>query len=177
MSDFAHTRRWWPAFLLDEIMPPDRERPEEWLAPDAAGVTTVHWDDEKTSVAGTIVPGETAAFAWWEDRGRVEITVMPDGTWTLVDPRDGGTVDMFTGEAAVVPPAARIDEANWFAEASDYETMSDSMGSFARNWAAADTIDPEGERLTVVMGYWHEGVSFTVSTDGRSLAGIGGDHG
>mgnify|MGYP001463965569 CR=1 FL=1 len=87
------------------------------------------------------------------------------------------TVDMFTGEAVPLAPAARVDEANWFAEASDYETMSDSMDSFARNWAANDAVDPEGERLTVVMGFWHDGVAFTVSADGRALSEIGGDHG
>lgn len=177
MPDFAHTRRWWPACLVDETMPPGRERPEDWLSPDAAGVTTVHWDEERTSVAGTIAPGETVSFMWWEERGSVTITVMPDGSWNLEDPRDGGTVDMFTGQAVALPPAARIDEANWFAEASDFETMSDSMDSFAQNWAANDTPDPEGERLTVVMGFWREGVAFTVSADGCSLTETGGDHG
>jgi len=177
MADFAHTRRWWPACLVDEIMPPGRERPEDWLSPDAAGVTTIRWDDEKASVAGTITPGEAVTFMWWEERGSVQITIMPDGSWNLEDPRDGGTVDMFTGEAVPLAPAARVDEANWFAEASDYETMSDSMDSFARNWAANDTVDPEGERLTVVMGFWHDGVAFAVSADGRALSEIGGDHG
>lgn len=38
MVDFAHSRRWWPACLVDEIMPPGRERPEDWLSPDAAPI-------------------------------------------------------------------------------------------------------------------------------------------
>lgn len=177
MTDFASTRRWWPACLVDETMPDGRKRPEDWLSPDAAGVTTIRWDDENASVAGTISPGETVSFVWWEDRGSVQVTVMPDGSWILEDPRDGGTVDMFTGKAAPLAPAARVDEANWFAEASDYETMSDSMDGFARSWAGNGTIDPEGARLTVVMGFWGGGVSFAASADGRSLTGTGGDHG
>lgn len=177
MADFAHTRKWWPACVIDETLPPGRERPEDWLAPDAAGVTTILWDDASDSIAVTFAPGDTVSFMWWEDRGSVQVTVKPDGSWNLEDPRDSGTIDMFTGEAAPQTPSARIAEANWFAEASDYETMSESMDSFARNWAAFDTPDPEGERLTVVMGFWSHGVYFTVSADGSALIQAGGGNG
>jgi len=98
MSDFAETRQWWPNDLVDEVMPPGRATPQAWLSPDASGVTTIHADndDDKTALA-SIQPGSEVEFLWYENRGSAEILLMPDGTWSLADPRDGGTVDMFAG--------------------------------------------------------------------------------
>ena len=179
MSDFSETRRWWPDCLVDEHMPEGRKRPEDWLAPDENGVTTVIWDedDPHLAVAGFIKPGETAAFNWWEDRGRVEITVLPDGTWQASDMRGAGMVDMFTGAETPMPPAALIEDANYFAEVTDHETAADSMDEFARYWADNDRPGPDGERLTVVMGFWSEKVEFVVSAAGRSLTPVGGGNG
>lgn len=176
MPDFSHTRRWWPACLQDEMMPPGRARPEDWPSPDEAGVTTIRWDDTPDAqIAGTLSPGETVAFVWFEERGRVEITVMPDGSWELDDPRDAGTIDMFSGKAAPPPPAARIEDANWFAEPWDWETMASDMAEFAAHWAAGGMVPAEGERVTVDMGFWSDEVRFTVSADGRSLTAGGGN--
>ena len=179
MADFFQNRRWWPDCLVDEWMPEGRKRPEDWLAPDENGVTTVVWDETAPElvVAGLIKPGEMVAFNWWEDRGQVEITVMPDGTWQASDMRGAGMVDMFSGTETPVPPSALIEDANYFAEMSDHETAADSMDEFARNWADNDRPGPDGERLTVVMGIWSDKVEFAVSDDGRSLVPAGGSHG
>lgn len=175
MADFSHTRRWWPSFLLEEVMPEGREHPQDWLSPNADGVTTVFWDeDEPGNVAGTISPGETIAFCWQENRGRVTIRVMPDGTWSLADGRCGATSDLFTGEApAPRAPAASIDEANQFWEPDEWESCGDSMDEFARYRAANEPPAPEGDLVEVAMGFWSHDVLFTVSADGRSLERIG----
>lgn len=170
MADFSHTRRWWPHELMDEIMPPGRERPQDWLKPDDDGVTTIHWDDDAAEerIACTIEPGSEAVFVWFEYRGEVDVIIKPDGTWSI-DDRDTGTPDLFTGKVRPVPPRARIEDANWFALPDDFETMMDSMDGFAECHAQAESIDPDGERVTVKMAYWSEGETFRVSADGKSL--------
>jgi hypothetical protein len=171
VADFSHTRRWWPHFLIDEVTPEGRISPEAWLAPDENGVTTLHWGDEPESgVAGKLIPGEVVEFMWQEDRGSVDILLMPNGSWSLDDTRDGGTIDMFTGQAIVPPPpSTMIDQANWFAAADDFETCMDSMDSFAEAYAECGDVDPDGERITVDMCFWSDGERFRVSDDGKSL--------
>ncbi|MGB3415737.1 MAG: hypothetical protein WBA36_03615 [Mesorhizobium sp.] len=177
MPDFSETRRWWPHDLVDEVMPLGLAKPEDWLKPDANGVTTIHADhvDDKTVLA-RLVPGSVVEFLWYENRGWVDIRLMPDGTWSLEDTRDGGTIDMFTGQAASPPPpAARIEDANWFAAAGDYETMMDSMDGFAEGYAENEpSIDPDGLRVQVDMAFWSDPVKFRVSADGKSLETIDG---
>lgn len=177
MTDFSHTRVWWPHFLLDEVMPDGRKTPRAWLAPNENGVTVIYADDDdENAVAGTIEAGTVVKFMWHEDRGQVDILLMPDDTWSLTGPSDGGTIDMFTGTAsAPPPPAAPIETANWFAEQSDFETTMDSMDEFARCYAEmAGDIEPEGRRVTVAMGHWSNGIPFRVSADGKSLEQIDG---
>lgn len=176
LSDaFAHTRRWWPECLLDEISPAGRASPQEWLSPDENGVTTLWWNDEKTNKAGTLEPGEDVAFHWSETRGSVEITILPDGMWKVDDQRDPLTADLFVTESAsppapVPPPMAAIAASNWFAAEGDWETAMDTMDEFAAEWARNEpVVDPEGERLTVDMAYWSDRILFTVSADGKSL--------
>lgn len=177
MADFSATRQWWPNELVDEVIPAGRTRPEDWLKPDDIGVTLIYDDDD---IDGTIVvrmePGREVEFIWQEDRGSVEILLMPNGAWSMEDPRDGGTIDMFTGDVAKPkPPAVCIEEANWFAAAGDYETMMDSMDGFATCYAENEpSIAPEGLRLTVDMVYWSDPILFRVSADGKSLEAVDG---
>lgn len=175
MNAFADSRRWWPDFVMDETMPEGRKRPQDWLAPDESAVTTVLDDDEAT-VLGVIKPGEIIGFHWHEKRGGVQVLIMPDGSWSLDNPRDAGTVDMFDGSAAAPvdePPMALVAAANWFAEITDYETMADSMDEFALNWTdMAAPLPKDGERVAVAMGFWSEKMSFRVSDDGKSLENV-----
>jgi hypothetical protein len=62
-----------------------------------------------------------------------------------------------------------IDQANWFAAADDFETCMDSMDSFAEAYAECGNVDPDGQRITVVMTYWSDGERFRVSANGKSL--------
>lgn len=177
MSDFSHTRRWWPSFLLEEVMPEGRENPQDWLAPDADGITTVFWDedeDETGNTAGTISPGETVTFCWQENRGRVTIRIMPDGTWSLAEARCSETSDLFNGEAAAPEPfAATVHEANQFWEPDEWESCGDTMDEFARCRAANEPPAAEGDLVEVAMGFWSHDVMFVVSADGRSLEPVG----
>lgn len=167
--DFSHTRLWWPDSLADEMMPDGRASPEAWLAPDLAGVTAIYWEDDGKLI-DTLSPGETVEFLWHEKRGTVTIRVMPDGTWSLDAARCPRTADMFAGDPAPAAPAADIASANWFADPSDYETMTHTMDEFAANHAAyAGPLDPAGNDVTVEMGFWSDTVRFVVSADGKSL--------
>ena len=98
MSDFAPTRRWWPAELMDEWMPEGRRQPQDWLSPGKDGVTLVRDEDEAARVLVRIEPDETVEFCWHESRGGVEILLMPDGTWSVDDTRDTGTPGRHRGE-------------------------------------------------------------------------------
>ena len=157
-------RLWWPEMLMDEMMPSGREKPADWLAPDAAGITTIRWDDEPdANVAGTLSPGEVVKFHWYEGRGRATVTVMPDGTWSRGGGREAGTVDMFTGTVAPAPQDADIANASMFWLSGDPETGMDSLDEFASCYAEMQTIDAEGESVEVDMGFWSQGVAFNVS--------------
>ncbi|MER8667678.1 hypothetical protein NKH45_10750 [Mesorhizobium sp. M1156] len=183
LPTFRTSRLWWPHQLLDESMPGGRTRPELWLKPGDDGITLIHADDDddKTVVA-KIEPGAVAEFIWHESRGTVEITIMPDGTWRLDDPRDALTIDMFgRGEVDLptqptgLPPSGRIAAANWFAWDEDYETVMDTMDGFASAFAEmAAPMDTDGQCTTVDMGYWSDGVKFRVSADGKVLEAIDG---
>ncbi|MER9870264.1 hypothetical protein NKJ35_24355 [Mesorhizobium sp. M0136] len=181
LPTFRSSRKWWPAAMFDESMPPGRVRAEDWLSPTVSGVTIIrNEDDPEGGVVATLEPSEVVEFVWHEPRGSVEITLMPDGTWSLDDPRDDRTVDMFQPEAlpaepADLPPSARIAASNWFAWDEDYETCMDTMDEFAK--ALADMSAPvaaDGVRITVDMGYWSQGVKFRVSADGRMLEALDG---
>ncbi|TPL30218.1 hypothetical protein [Mesorhizobium sp. B2-4-7] len=181
LSSFRSTRRWWPSALFDEQMPPGRAQPQDWLKPDLSGITIIRdEDDPEAGILATMLPGEIAEFVWHERRGSVEILLMLDGTWSLADPRDDRTIDMFRpepetpAEPTELPPSARIAAANWFAWEEDYETMADTMDGFAQAFAYMDPPDAEGSRITVDMGYWCDGVKFRVSADGKSLEPIDG---
>ncbi|MCA0027382.1 MULTISPECIES: hypothetical protein [unclassified Mesorhizobium] len=177
LSCFRSSRKWWPAAMFDESMPPGRADPQDWLKPDASGTTMVRDNDEPEGRAlAVILPGAIAEFVWHEQRGSVEITLMPDGTWLLVDPRDDRTIDMFQPELqptapATLPPSAMIAASNWFAWDEDYETVADTMDVFASDLADMSApIPADGVRITVDMGYWSEEVRFRVSADGKTLS-------
>lgn len=182
LPSFRHTRKWWPASLFDESMPPGRARPEDWLKPDASGTTMVYDEDDapKRRALAVVLPRAIAEFVWHESRGAVEILLMPDGAWSLADQRDDRTIDLFEPEARVtepvnLPPSALMAGANWFAWDEDYETCMDTMDEFAQALAELSApIAPDGVRITVDMGFWSKGVKFRVSADGKSLEAIDG---
>lgn len=172
MRDFSATRRWWPECLVDEVMPEGRTSPEAWLKPGADGVTAFLWDDEEAEqrVVATAAPGSTVAFLWYEDRGRVRVRIIADGSWSFDgDGRAAGVPDLFTGEVMAELPAARVEDATHFFIAGDWETCADSMDELARNFADFDPPGPEGATVEVWMGCWSAEEAFLVSTDGKSL--------
>jgi hypothetical protein len=171
MADFSHTRKWWPSVFLDESMPAGRDKPEDWLAPDEDGVSEIRDADfAKGQVFATVRPGETIEFAWHENRGSVDILLMPDGSWKPLGPHDCGTIDLFEGERPVpTQPMADIDGANWFAWDEDYESTCGTMDEFAHFFAEIEPPEPEGRRVRVDMGHWSDPVTFRISADGKSL--------
>lgn len=180
LPEFAQTRRWWPAALVDEVMPPGRASPQMWLEPDIRGITVICDDGDDEPILCSLLPGETVEFCWWEDRGDLDVTMMPDGTWKLDDMRDDRTIDMFRPhdppqrrETSTLP-MARVEASNWFAWEEDYETCCDTMDQFVRCMVDMEPPEPEGTRIVVDMGFWSERVLFRVSADGKTLEPVHG---
>lgn len=141
---------WLPEFLFDEMSPPPRARPEDWLV---AGIDRDFWitdpDDEGSA---TLRPGDTVGFRWFRDFGTASLTIRPDGTWTSNVPLPS--------------------EANGFADVDDVETMADTPDAFARAWAENyfAIADDDGEVGVVVHVYqWSDPVTFrlTLGPDGE----------
>lgn len=145
-------KRWLPEFLLDEVIPELRAKPEDWLI---TGVDHDFWitDDQDEDGPGLrLLPGETASFQWFRSFGTVTFTVHPDGTYSSAVP---------------LPP-----EANHFADVDDVETMMDTPQDFARAWAemvfdgdeAAESLEVE-----VNVYQWSDPVTFRliICADGK----------
>lgn len=165
-------RRWWPGFLLDEIMPEGCASPDAWLAPDENGVTTLR-DCDGESLLGTISPGEALTFNYYEPRGGLTIRVLPDGTWVGPEPRDRRTIDMFDGP----PPEPKDDpagpgDANQFWSDDDWDMQGDTIEEFARCYAEMESIEEEGALVDLRAGYWSPDFRFTVSADGKRLIAV-----
>lgn len=180
MADTTPIRHWWPSCLLDEVMPEGRLRPEDWLKPDADGVSTFWWDETVSDpqAAGTVRPGEVVEFCWYESRGRVDIRIMADGSWHIDgDGRAANIPDIFTGEVKPDLPSARMDDATDFLIDGDWETAADSMDELARFYVDAERPVDEGDVVDVWMARWSNGHLFRVSADGRSLTPVENHHG
>lgn len=82
------TRKWVPAFLVDEVTPTPRAHPDHWLI--AEVVTAPGWwvtdPDDEHSASARMDVGETMEFEWFVDHGEIIFTIAPDGTYTTDRP-------------------------------------------------------------------------------------------
>ncbi len=129
MSEKTHiepgSTLWLPDFLLDEICPPPKPRPEDWLIalpPDDKGPTERRWmitdaEDERSD-ARVVKIGDTVAFCLHRSWGVHEIEIQRDGTFT----------------APIEIPA----EANCFCESGDNDSFMDTIDGFARQYAEVE---------------------------------------
>lgn len=146
-------RRWVPADWIDEITPPGREHPTEWISW-AVGEATVRiaWGDDEPEIFRDVAPGECVEFGWSVDHGRVTFTIRPDGTYTTSRP---------------IPP-----EVNSFWQIGEPDTWGDSADEFARNmaglqWDCPGCAEDDAEiEIDVCMGQWnHEKEIFVLAID------------
>lgn len=128
---------WCPAFLVDEITPEPRARPENWLSESPETVTAepmrrwrVGADGDGTHRALGL--GDEIDFMTFQAYGEVEFVIRADGSFTASSP---------------IPP-----NANCFHEVGDIDTFMETAEGFAREYAANAFIyssDDDAETLTV----------------------------
>lgn len=89
MSEHNKPRQWWPDFMCDEVMPPAKTSPAEWLEIDAAAggdivLGRMIEEDEGFRFAGEIVmPGQVVEIHYCDDLGTLDVTLAEDGTFTV----------------------------------------------------------------------------------------------
>ena len=135
-------REWWPADWADEVMPPGRSSPDDFLIDaeghyflgyrlDATDVT----EHEKRYFNRGLDCGDIIEFVCCDSLGHIEVTINPDGTYKTSDS---------------VP-----ERATHFWVPGDTDTLADSLSSFAECYAENDDIkEPVTE--TVALAWWSE---------------------
>lgn len=88
MTDQAEPRRWWPEFMCDEVMPPGRVDPAEWLEIGTAAVgyvvvgRTVDGDDGFEFDGEVVQPGQVVEMHYCDFLGALDVALAEDGTFT-----------------------------------------------------------------------------------------------
>ncbi|KTQ85098.1 hypothetical protein NS226_21140 [Aureimonas ureilytica] len=171
---FSPPTGWVPSDYADEISPPPRDTPNDWIIERSnAHAKTPHallaGSDESLPtrsnvpadvaqallsapdaglghlIGGTkIAAGQIVSFLAFFDLGKTDILVAPDGTWSSAD-------------TLPIDPSATM-----FCELGDGETLAFSLDEIARNHA--DTIRlSEPEMVTVDLWHWSDDVPFVLA--------------
>lgn len=154
------SRKWYPVFLIDEVLPTGRDSAEAWLP-----FLTNQEGKMRSAMFG---PGDDVSFKWVEDRGRITVQIFPSGEFAPA-PRCSQTPDMFQGSLGPDGPDAVAPDANSFWD-SESEGWSDTLAGFARDYAT--NIDPDetdGHTVELDTACWSEALVYTISPDGKSL--------
>lgn len=134
--DTVGARRWWPAEAVDESLPASRPSPTDWIFGHERGGYLLRAGDDGEA-AGTFVDvGDVVDFLFSEERGSVEITVNPDGSFEANGP---------------IPPATH------FWQAGETETVSMSVSELAKNHAEY-ALQGEPERIQVDAYFWSDAI-------------------
>lgn len=149
-------RKWWPADLLDEGMPPGRARPTDWIARPAGDVYEIANgnDEEEARERGDVLcrvkPGDTLSFCYRDDLGTVPVSFRDDGTFT---PR------------GVVPKAF-----NWCWVPYDPDTISETLEQLAALLKDAGDTGP----IDVGFAFWSDGHEhkLVVGADGPAFVAV-----
>ena len=76
-------RKWLPSDYQDEVIPPPRNHPNDWivrLPGDSYGLAPA---DESEADPRILKDGDIVKFDWTESHGRAEFTVNADRTWLI----------------------------------------------------------------------------------------------
>lgn len=144
MSD---DRKWWPMEWADEVMPPARACPDDFIIKTSDGEYFLGYafdakdatDSEKRTFSRKIDCGDIVEFLCCDPLGAVDVRIMPDGTWTASDP---------------IPERATHFWAN-----GDSDTLADTMDAFVAIYLECEPTSVSQERTeTVSMAWWSEGL-------------------
>lgn len=132
-------RKWLPSIYQDEIVPPARATPADWIIrlDDGAYALAAGFPDHDSNPT-RLTDGQEVEFDWTEKHGTAEFTLHEDGTWSMTRP-----MPTTIGGAMLV------------AFEGDWDSMADSMALFAECAIDNHACDRE-EANTVVFYAWSD---------------------
>lgn len=135
-------RKWMPHDYQDEVVPPSRPTPSDWIIKLDDGAPALAFGDfcgSDDRPGRALKDGDIVQFDWVESYGTRELTFheSADGwTWEL----DGSEPDASIGGEMMV------------AEVGNWETMMPSLDEFASTYADSGVSD--GETITITFYAW-----------------------
>ena len=135
-------RKWVPAEYQDEVVPPGRSSPNDWITRMSDGAPALASGDpsEDDDVAGrALKPGEVVDFDWVETYGQRSLTFRCGG--------DGWTWEL-DGDEPIASPGGDMT----VAEVGNWESMMPGLEDFASAYAKNGVED--GETITVLFYAW-----------------------
>ena len=147
MSNPAHpARRWWPAFLEGECMPPGRGSPEAWITQAGGeilvGALTAEEADGDTQPGVATAIGEVVRFCARDIVERCTVIIRHDGTFDVVGEAES---EIYFGGWE---PGIETYSDCW--EPGVEDSLSPDLGMFART--VAEILDP-GETYTASVEF------------------------
>lgn len=136
--------RWVPSHLVDEVTPPSRPSPDDWLAdrkPVEGACVLAGWDDDPEGESRRQYEiGDVVKFSALYSYPSVRVRVFADGTWAADDP---------------IPAEA---ESFW---EPDAEILADSLGELVSQFCE-DDVRTETQVLVVRAYTWTEPQAFVL---------------
>jgi|SRR5579885_763036 len=147
-------RHWWPADWADEVMPPGRPAPDDFII-DADGHYWLGYafdakdasDQDKRYFSRRLERGDIVNFISCDDLGEAEIAIKSDGSFDIVS-------------GAISPAATHF----WCP--GDMDTLAGSIEAFARQYVG----DECPAIVTLAMARWSDSVPHRLVIDFRDFA-------
>jgi len=150
MTEQDNRRVWIPEEYLDEVTPPGRASPSEWIEDNVAGrALAPAWDFEKSAPIA-LERGQVVNFYWCDTHGHVLIRLQRDGSFKIL--------------SGAVEPAA-----THFWRVGDPESLADTLEEFAKQEAQSIPGGEDIADIDVQMATWSEGgVPHALVVEGNS---------
>lgn len=131
-------RTWLPAYYLDEVVPPGKADPSDWIDRETEPrYFAMHNGFESEAGKQKIVAaGELVEFYCCDDYGSVLVTIERSGAFQAQGPIPTEATHFWDG---------------------DPDTLGSSMQEFADNWAAMMDSDESSATVEVRMAAWSDG--------------------
>lgn len=135
-------REWWPCAWADEVMPPGRAEPNDFLI-DAEGHYFLGYpldakdvqEHEKRTFSRSLHVNDIVPFVCSEGLGQIDVTFNPDGSFVV------------KGD---VP-----ERATHFSIPGDVDTLASSVREFVENYLELEPIS-EPHTETLAMAWWSD---------------------
>ncbi len=142
VADVYPRRDWWPAELLDEVMPPGRRDPDEWLIGSQGDIYAIANGEEASEGDGDgvlmrIRPRDLVKFCYVDRFGTIGVTFRPDGTYLTHGTLPSGY--------------------NYCWLDDDHDSAASGLEELA-SFMVLNGILGEGERHAVQFAYWSDEV-------------------